>query len=123
VTLDELMEGEPIDALALLADAPVEACLSEGARWTLLRILRRRLPIQTIVVVRRLVQMGLAPAKSIVGSATEEHVVALGDALDARDELAAQRAIEAWWPPLGGDDVSIPERLAKSLLHAFSAPA
>ena len=65
--------------------------------------------------------MGLASAKGFVGSATEERVVALGDAIDARDELAAQRAIEAWWPPLVDDDVSIPERLAESLLRAFSA--
>jgi len=121
MTIDELMAGEPIDGLAFLAAAPVEVCLAEGARWTLLRILRRRLPIQTIVVVRRLVPMGLASAKGFVESATEEHVVALGSAVDARDELATQRAIEAWWPPLVGDDVSIPERLAELLLRAFSA--
>jgi hypothetical protein len=71
-------------------------------------------PIQTIVVVRRLVPMSLASTKGLV---------ALGDAVDARDALAAQRAIEAWGPPLSGDDVSIPERLAKGLLHAFCAPA
>lgn len=123
MTIDELMDGEPIDGLAFLADAPVEVCLSEGARWTLLRVLRRRMVILTIVVVRRLVPMGLASAKSLVGSATEQHVVALGDAVDARDALGAQRAFEAWWPPLVGDDVNIPERLAESLLRAFSGPA
>lgn len=117
MTVDELMEREPVEVLAFLADAPVEVCLAEGARWTLARVLRRRPPIQTII----LVPMSLARAKGFVESATEDHIAALGGAVDARDELAAQRAIEAWWPWLL-EEGNAPELLAKSLVHTF-APA
>ena len=82
------------------------------ARWAKHALwLGAMLGLAAVVVVRRLVPMSLASAKGLV---------ALGDAVDARDALAAQRAIEAWGPPLSGDDVSIPARLAKGLLHAFS---
>jgi hypothetical protein len=119
ITVELLERGEPIDGLAVLAGAPLEECRARGARWTLLRVLERRMAIFTIVVVRRFTKMGLATAKGLVDGASAARVEALGTAIDARDSEAARRALGEW---LGSDYDHVAERLATALLAAFSTP-
>ena len=108
-----------IEGLALVAGEPVERCRDRGARWTLERVLERRLPIQTIMLVRRANGAGIAYAKALVGRATPERVDALGRAIDNADRQAARAALDEWVPD-GRQDHT---RLADALADAFSRPS
>jgi hypothetical protein len=112
----ELQDATPIEGLAYLASASVEDCLREGAKWTLLRVLGRRYPIQTIMVIRRLTGLGIAYGKTVVGLATESRIEALGVAIDARDASAALAVLREWM----ADDLAENERLVQGLLAAFA---
>lgn len=105
-----------IEGLAMIADEPVETCRARGARWTVERVLARRLPVQTIMVVMRASGGGIPYGKTLVGLATPEWVTALGVAIDARDSRAARSVLDEWMP--GSEALN--ERLVRSLMDAFS---
>lgn len=115
--LDELQVATPIEMLANLAEAPVEVCLAEGARWTLRRVHARGLAIMTMIAVRRLSGSGLAYAKGLVVDATLERVTALGEAVDRRDPDATLAILEAWYGFSMERDASA--RLAVALIDEF----
>lgn len=112
---DSIPYRPAIMGLAYAAGASVGDCLRRGAKWTLLRMLERRNPIVSILVIRRLGGDGIAYGKGVVGWATEERVRALGEAIDAADPAAALGALDRW---LVGEHAAN-ERLVHGLMQAF----
>ncbi|MEM9865045.1 MAG: hypothetical protein AAF938_25810 [Myxococcota bacterium] len=114
---NEIRELPAAHALAVLADATPAECTAAGPSWTLSRIFQRRLPIQTVMFVRRLAGARLAYGKALVHSATAERVAAFGIALDKRDEVEALRVLNDW---VGADKHN--QTLVDALLVAFARP-
>lgn len=70
--------------------------MRQGATWTLLRVLDPRRILSIAVVMSFGTHLG--SARSLMETATEERVRALGDAIDRNDAASAMRVLEAWWP-------------------------
>ncbi len=112
---EEIRNRPGIEGLAYVAGASIEECLHHGAAWTFSRILERRSPLPTILVVRRLAAAGGSYGKRVVGWARPELVEALGDAIDRADAPAAIAVLDEWVMGCRHEN----ERLVRGLLEAF----
>ncbi len=108
-----------LEGLALVAGESVEQCLEQRAVWTLERLFERRLPLQTIMVVRGANGSGIPYGKSLIGGASLERVRALGAAVDRADTEAAEVVLDAWVPNGGVFN----QLLVKALVEAFAGPS